>query len=251
MPEGVAAPFLVGAVCCLTLFWHSGERVWIAAAGVALALAVASEYPAVPYGARCVRSRSSPESSGAPRRVSGRRRGAAARSRGWDCCSLVPAGLRRAPLDRGQRRDHGRSARLHVRRRTDTGRFQRAADPAGAVAYVTGDVVGGAGARRRARLPLPDPARDSCCWCGSSTGACGGSTRCRVLAAGPQRAAGHGRTAGHPRLPHGLPAVSRLPAVRRRGLGAVRDRDQPAAPRCGRADPRRLAGSRSRRRSGS
>ena len=51
MPEGVAAPFLIGAVCGLTLFWHSGERLWIAAAGVALALGVASEYPAVPYGA--------------------------------------------------------------------------------------------------------------------------------------------------------------------------------------------------------
>jgi hypothetical protein len=51
MPEGVAAPFLIGAVCCLTLFWHSGERLWVAASGVALALGVASEYPAVPYGA--------------------------------------------------------------------------------------------------------------------------------------------------------------------------------------------------------
>jgi Dolichyl-phosphate-mannose-protein mannosyltransferase len=51
MPEGVAAPFLVGAVCSLTLFWHSGERLWIAAAGVTLALGVACEYPAVAYGA--------------------------------------------------------------------------------------------------------------------------------------------------------------------------------------------------------
>ena len=51
MPEGVAAPFLIGAVCCLTLFWHSGERLWIAAPGAALALGVASAYPAVPYGA--------------------------------------------------------------------------------------------------------------------------------------------------------------------------------------------------------
>jgi hypothetical protein len=45
MSEGVAAPFLIGAVCCLTLFWHSGERLWVAAAGAALALGVASEYP--------------------------------------------------------------------------------------------------------------------------------------------------------------------------------------------------------------
>lgn len=51
MSEGVAAPCLVGAVCALTLFWHSGERMWVAAAGTALALGVATEYTAVPYGA--------------------------------------------------------------------------------------------------------------------------------------------------------------------------------------------------------
>ena len=51
MGEGVGAPFLIGAVCFLTLFWHSGQRWWIAAAGVSLALAVASLYEAVPYGA--------------------------------------------------------------------------------------------------------------------------------------------------------------------------------------------------------
>ena len=51
MPEGVAAPFLIGAVCALTLFWHTGDRLWIAASGTGLALGVASEYPAVPYGA--------------------------------------------------------------------------------------------------------------------------------------------------------------------------------------------------------
>jgi hypothetical protein len=51
MSEGVAAPFLVGAVCFLTLFWHSGQRWWVAASGVALALGVAALYEAVPYGA--------------------------------------------------------------------------------------------------------------------------------------------------------------------------------------------------------
>ena len=51
MSEGVSTPFLVGAVCFLTLFWRTGERSWVAAAGVALALAVASKYEAVPYGA--------------------------------------------------------------------------------------------------------------------------------------------------------------------------------------------------------
>lgn len=51
MAEGVAAPFLIGAVCFLTLFWRSGERWWVAAAGVALGLGTASMYEAVPYGA--------------------------------------------------------------------------------------------------------------------------------------------------------------------------------------------------------
>jgi hypothetical protein len=51
MSEGVGAPFLVGAVCFLTLFWYTGQRWWIAASGVALALAVAALYEAVPYGA--------------------------------------------------------------------------------------------------------------------------------------------------------------------------------------------------------
>jgi hypothetical protein len=49
MGEGVAAPFLIGGVCFVTLFWHSGQRWWIAAAGVALGLGVASLYEAVPF----------------------------------------------------------------------------------------------------------------------------------------------------------------------------------------------------------
>lgn len=51
MAEGVAAPFLIGAICFLTLFWHTGRRLWIAAAGVALALGVATLYQGVAYGA--------------------------------------------------------------------------------------------------------------------------------------------------------------------------------------------------------
>jgi surface antigen len=51
MPEGVALPFLTAAVCCLTLFWHTGRRLWVAAAGVALALAVATVYQGVAFGA--------------------------------------------------------------------------------------------------------------------------------------------------------------------------------------------------------
>jgi hypothetical protein len=51
MSEAVAAPFLIAAVCYVTLFWHTGERWWVAAAGVALALGFASSYEALPYGA--------------------------------------------------------------------------------------------------------------------------------------------------------------------------------------------------------
>jgi len=51
MPEGVALPFLTGAVCCLTLFWHTGQRLWIAGAGAALAFGVATVYQGVVYGA--------------------------------------------------------------------------------------------------------------------------------------------------------------------------------------------------------
>jgi hypothetical protein len=50
MAEGVTAPFLIGALCCLTLFWHSGSRGWIAGAGIALALGFATSYEAAPYG---------------------------------------------------------------------------------------------------------------------------------------------------------------------------------------------------------
>lgn len=49
MSEVVTAPFLIGAVCFLTLFWRSGQRWWIAAAGIALGLAVASIYEAIPF----------------------------------------------------------------------------------------------------------------------------------------------------------------------------------------------------------
>jgi hypothetical protein len=51
MSEGVAAPFLIGAVCLLTLFWHTGHRRYVAGAGVTLALGFASLYEAVPFGA--------------------------------------------------------------------------------------------------------------------------------------------------------------------------------------------------------
>jgi hypothetical protein len=51
MSEGVAMPFLIGAVCCLVLFWHTGRRHYIAVGALALALGFASIYQTVYYGA--------------------------------------------------------------------------------------------------------------------------------------------------------------------------------------------------------
>jgi hypothetical protein len=51
MSEGVAAPFLTGAVAFLVLFWRSGKRRYVAAGGLALALGFASLYEAVAFGA--------------------------------------------------------------------------------------------------------------------------------------------------------------------------------------------------------
>jgi hypothetical protein len=140
MPEGVAAPFLIGAVCALTLFWHSGERLWIAAAGAALALGVASEYPAVPYGAAVVAALVAGVVWSSEARVwapQGRARAIEA----LGLLLVVPpifvgllwiganAVIMGDPLD-FLYGDYG------------YGTFQRSADPGGAVAYVTGDTVG-------------------------------------------------------------------------------------------------------------
>ena len=51
LSEGVAAPFLTGAVCFLTLFWRTGLRRYVTASGLALALGFASLYEGAPYGA--------------------------------------------------------------------------------------------------------------------------------------------------------------------------------------------------------
>jgi hypothetical protein len=50
MSEGVAAPFLIGAVCFVTLFWRTGERLYVGAAGITLAFAFLCVYEAVSYG---------------------------------------------------------------------------------------------------------------------------------------------------------------------------------------------------------
>jgi hypothetical protein len=140
MPEGVAAPFLIGAVCCLTLFWHSGERLWVAAAGAALALGVACEYPAVAYGAAVFVALAGGILWSSEARVwapLGRGRAI----EGLGLLLLVPpifvgllwiganAVIMGDPLD-FLYGDYG------------YGTFQASADSAGAVTYVTGDVVG-------------------------------------------------------------------------------------------------------------
>ncbi len=51
MSEGVASPFLIGTVCSLLLFWQSGQRRYIAVAGLMLAPAFACIYEAAPFGA--------------------------------------------------------------------------------------------------------------------------------------------------------------------------------------------------------
>ena len=50
LSEGAAAPFLIGAVCALTLFWHSGRRRYVAFSGLALALSFSAVYEAVAFG---------------------------------------------------------------------------------------------------------------------------------------------------------------------------------------------------------
>lgn len=51
MSEGVAAPFLTGSVALLTLFWHSGHRRYVMAAGLVLALGFAALYQAIIHAA--------------------------------------------------------------------------------------------------------------------------------------------------------------------------------------------------------
>lgn len=51
MSEGVAAPFLIGSVCSLLVFWHEGQRRYVAISGVLLALAFACVYQTTHFGA--------------------------------------------------------------------------------------------------------------------------------------------------------------------------------------------------------
>jgi hypothetical protein len=140
MPEGVAAPFLVGAVCCLTLFWHTGERVWIAGAGAALALGVATVYQGVVYGAAVAAVLAGSVLWRSEARV-WTPRGRPRAMEALVLLLLVPpvfvgllwiaanAVIMGDPLD-FMYGDYG------------YGTFQGAADDDGAVLYVTGDVVG-------------------------------------------------------------------------------------------------------------
>ena len=229
MPEGVAAPFLIGAVCGLTLFWHSGERVWIAAAGVALGLAVASEYPAVPYGAAVCRRARRRNPLEPRRRVSRRRWGGPARSKGWACCSSCPpvfvgllwlgfnAVIMGDPLD-FMYGDYG------------YGTFQRSADPDGPVAYVTGDPVGALALVGERVFPFLIPLAlillvrlvDGRFW--------RVNTLCVTLLglSVPLGWSSRWRSSARPWASCGI-SSTRCSSPR---AGAVRDRDQPAAPRC-------------------
>ncbi len=51
MSEGVAAPFLIGAVCGLILFWRTGRRHYVAAGAFAAALGFSAVYQGAPYAA--------------------------------------------------------------------------------------------------------------------------------------------------------------------------------------------------------
>ena len=51
MSEGVAAPFLIGAVCTLLLFWNSGQRRYVALSGLMLGVSFACLYQSVQFGA--------------------------------------------------------------------------------------------------------------------------------------------------------------------------------------------------------
>jgi 4-amino-4-deoxy-L-arabinose transferase-like glycosyltransferase len=140
MSEGVAAPFLIGAVCALTLFWHTGERLWVAAAGLALAFGVATEYTAVPFGAAvCAALVGGVLWSSETGVWKPQGRGRAIEALGlllavppvfagflWLTANAVIMGN---PLS-------------FIYGTYGYGSFQRAADPNGPVAYVTGDIIG-------------------------------------------------------------------------------------------------------------
>jgi len=51
LSEGVGAPFFIGSVCFLTLYWHSGQRLYVGASGLCLAFAFACVYEATFFGA--------------------------------------------------------------------------------------------------------------------------------------------------------------------------------------------------------
>jgi hypothetical protein len=140
MSEGVAAPCLIGAVCALTLFWHTGERLWVAAAGVALACGVATEYTAVPYGAAvCVALVGGVLWSSEARVWKPQGRGRAIE--GLALLLAVPPVFAGVLWLTANAVIMGNPLSF-IYGTYGYGSFQRAANPNGPVAYVTGDIVG-------------------------------------------------------------------------------------------------------------
>ena len=208
------------------MFWHTGERWWVAAAGVALALAVASLYEAVPFGAAVFVAMA----AGILWSVEARPSAPLGRARaieGLGMLLLVPSifvGLLWIGANAVIMGDplffingaYGYSSYQGDAFTSDSTTGE--GDPAAVVALLAprvwpflvplAFVLAGPSGRRP---PVAGRERD----------------------ADRGRAEHHGRADradGLPRIAHGLPALRDLPALRGGGLGAVRDRQEPAAP---------------------
>ena len=131
--------------------------------------------------------------------------GAGPRDRRAGAAARRATGLHRASLARIQRRDHGRSARLHVRGYGYRS-FRRYADPDGPVARVTGNPVGALALVAPRVLPFLVPLA-LVLLMRLVDGRSAGSTR-SADADGPERPPPPGRAAGDPRVTHGVPALS-------------------------------------------
>ena len=176
MGEGVGAPFLIGAVCFLTLFWHSGQRWWIAAAGVALALSVASLYEAVPYGAAVFAALAAGILWSSERRPS-EPQGRGRAIEGLGLVLLIP------PIFVGLLWIGANAVIMSDPLFFLNGAYGYSSYQADAFtssgAQAEGHARGGRGAARPAPVALPDPARVRARWRALWTAACAASRACR------------------------------------------------------------------------